>query len=73
MAKKGLSLDKLHVLDVCAQIEDKNAELYHLFADYFAYEINVQKLWRGTGRGKSRQPDQNGRTNERRCCQQCLH
>lgn len=42
---KPLFLDKLHVLDMCAQVEDKNAELYYLFATNFSSHPEHYKFW----------------------------
>ena len=48
MAPPNLPLGKILVLDICAQIEDKCAELYHFFADHFAANPVALRLWRKT-------------------------
>lgn len=46
--KESLSISKTHLLQLCAEIEDNAALLYHLFAAQSEQASEIQKMWRTT-------------------------
>lgn len=46
--KDSLSISKTSLLEICAEIEDNNARLYHHFADQAEDDPQMQQLWRQT-------------------------
>lgn len=53
-----MSLDMLTVLERCAEIELKNMELYDLFADCFAADVEMARLWRKVARDEEEHANQ---------------